>query len=118
VAALATLVIGFLWYSLLFDRPWMVLMSYDPDDRAKLGEMQKGAGPDVCPHHGWPACWRRPCREKSSRLRPVNTALYGMKIGLAVWSGFVTTVQLTSKQPARLYPINTGYQLVCNLATP
>ena len=23
----------------------MVLMGYDPDDRAKLGEMQKGAGP-------------------------------------------------------------------------
>jgi len=40
-----------------------------------------------------------------------------MKIGLAVWLGFVTTVQLTNalfgKQPAKLYAINTGYQLVC-----
>jgi len=44
-----------------------------------------------------------------------------MKIGLAVGLGFVTTVQLTNalfKQPAKLYAINTGYQLVCNLATP
>jgi Protein of unknown function (DUF1761) len=52
----------------------------------------------------------------------VNTALYGMKIGLAVGLGFVTTVQLTnalfSKQPAKLYAINTGYQVVCDLATP
>jgi len=26
VAALVTMVIGFLWYSLLFARPWVVLM--------------------------------------------------------------------------------------------
>ena len=43
-----------------------------------------------------------------------------MKVGLAVWLGFVTTVQLTnslfSRQPAKLYAINTGYQLVCFLA--
>ena len=46
VAALATMVIGFLWYSpLLFARPWMVLMGYDPNDKAKLAEMQKSAGP-------------------------------------------------------------------------
>ena len=49
MAALATLLIGFLWYSLLLARPWMVLMGYDPDDRAKLGEMQKGAGPMYAP---------------------------------------------------------------------
>ena len=38
-------------------------------------------------------------------------------MGLAVWLGFVTTVQLTNalfmRQPAKLYAINTGYQLVC-----
>ena len=45
VAALAATVIVFLWYSLLFASPWMVLMGCDPDDKAKLGEMQKGAGP-------------------------------------------------------------------------
>jgi hypothetical protein len=42
-----------------------------------------------------------------------------MKIGFAVWLGFVTTVQLTGalfgKQPTKLYLINTGYQLVCYL---
>jgi hypothetical protein len=49
----------------------------------------------------------------------VNSALYGMKIGFAVWLGFVTTVQLTGalfgRQPMKLYLINTGYQLVCFL---
>src|SRR5436305_4689429 len=45
VAAVSTMVIGFLWYSpLLFARPWMILMGYDPDDKSKLDEMRKGAG--------------------------------------------------------------------------
>jgi Protein of unknown function (DUF1761) len=46
VSALATMVIGFVWYSpLLFARRWMVLMGHDPDDKAKIAEMQKSAGP-------------------------------------------------------------------------
>jgi hypothetical protein len=45
VAAVATMVIGFLWYSpALFARPWMLAMGYDPNDKAKLDEMRKGAG--------------------------------------------------------------------------
>ncbi len=99
MAALATLVIGFLWYSLLFARPWMVLMGYDPDDKAKLGEDAEGCGPDVSPITGG----RRALGGRAGKIiaiATVDTALYGMKIGLAVWLGFVTT-------------INTGYQLVC-----
>lgn len=53
-------------------------------------------------------------------ITTVSSALYGMKVGFAVWLGFVATVQLTSvlfaKQPVKLYLINTGYQLVCYLA--
>ena len=46
VSGLATMVVGFVWYSpLLFARPWTILMGYDPDDKAKLAEMQKSAGP-------------------------------------------------------------------------
>jgi hypothetical protein len=46
--------------------------------------------------------------------------LYGMKVGFAIWLGFVTTVQFTAflfeRKPFLLYVINTGYQLVCYLA--
>ncbi len=46
VSALATMVAGFVWYSpALFAKPWMVLMGYDPNDKAKIAEMQKSAGP-------------------------------------------------------------------------
>ena len=46
------------------------------------------------------------------------TAVDGLKIGLVVWLGFVTTVSspnalFESHQRNKLYMINTGYQLVC-----
>jgi len=120
VAAIATMVVGFLWYSpLLFARPWMVAMGYDPDDKAKLEEMRKSAGKSyaIAFVASLVAAF---VLGKIIDVTTVDTALYGMKIGFAVWLGFVTTVQLTAKlfgnQPTKLYLINTGYQLVCYLA--
>jgi uncharacterized protein DUF1761 len=119
-AAIASMVLGFVWYSpLLFARPWMVLMGYDPEDKAKLEEMRKGAGKS----YGISVVASLVSAfvlGKIIAVTTVNSALYGMKVGFAVWLGFVTTVQLTdmlfSRRPAKLYLINTGYQLVCYLA--
>jgi hypothetical protein len=120
VSALATMVAGFLWYSpALFAKPWTILMGYDPNDKAKIAEMQKSAGPSYAMSLV-ASVLSAIVLGKIIYVANVNTALYGMKIGLAVWLGFVTTVQLTnslfSRQPFKLYLINTGYQLVCYLA--
>ena len=120
VCAIATMVIGFLWYSpILFANPWMRLMGFDPNDKAKLAEMQKGAG-QMYALSFVASIVSAVVLAKIIDISSVNTVLYGMKIGFAVWLGFVTTVQLTgalfSKQPNKLYMINTGYQLVCYLA--
>jgi hypothetical protein len=46
VAAISTMVVGFLWYSpLLFAKSWMREMGYDPNDKARMEEMKKNAGP-------------------------------------------------------------------------
>jgi uncharacterized protein DUF1761 len=120
VAALSSMVVGFVWYSpILFARPWMRLMGYDPDDKAKLAEMRKGAGKTYALAFV-ASIISAVVLAKIIDITTVNTALYGMKVGFAVWLGFVTTVQLTGalfgKQPTKLYLINTGYQLVCYLA--
>jgi hypothetical protein len=120
VAAVATMVIGFLWYSpLLFARPWMRAMGHDPDDKTKLAEMQK----DVGLMYGGAMLASLASAfvlAKIIETTTVNAALYGMKVGFAVWVGFVTTVQFTAflfeRKPFRLYAINTGYQLACYLA--
>lgn len=120
VAAIATMVVGFLWYSpMLFARPWMVLMGYNPDDKAALDEMRKGAGKNYAVAFvlGLISAF---VLGKIIQVTTVNTALYGLKIAFAVWLGFVTTVQLTAvlfaKKPFKLYVIDTGYQLVSYLA--
>jgi hypothetical protein len=119
VAAVATLVVGFLWYSpLLFAKPWMVLMGYDPNDKARMEAMRKSAGKAYAISFV-ASLIAAFVLAKIIEVTTVNTALYGMKIGFSVWLGFVTTVQLTAKlfgnQPTKLYLINTGYQLVCYL---
>ncbi len=119
VAALATMVVGFIWYSpMLFAKPWTILMGYDPNDKAKMDEMRKGAGKT----YGLAFLASLASAfvlAKIIDVTTVSTALYGMKVGFAVWLGFVTTVQLTGalfgRQPSKLYLINTGYQLVCYL---
>ena len=119
VAAAATMVLGFLWYSpLLFARPWMVAMGYDPNDKARMEAMQKSAGKSYAISF-IAALVSAFVLGKIVQITTVNSVLYGMKIGFAIWLGFVTTVQLTAKlfgnQSTRLYLINTGYQLVCYL---
>ena len=119
-SALATMVAGFVWYSpVLFAKPWTVLMGYDPNDKAKMAEMQKSAGPSYAMSL-IASILAAFVLGKILEVSKVTTAVYGMEIGLAVWLGIVTTVQLTnalfSKQPFKLYLINTGYQAVCYLA--
>jgi hypothetical protein len=119
VAAISTMVVGFLWYSpLLFAKPWMRAMGYDPNDKAKVQEMQKGAGPA----YGGSFI--------ASLLSAFTLALilhglraedlhFGIMASFHIWLGFVATVQFTGalfmKQSMKLFVINTGYQLVCYL---
>jgi hypothetical protein len=119
VAAISTMVVGFLWYSpLLFAKPWVREMGYDLNDKAKMEEMKKSAGPAYAGSFA------------ASLVSAFTLALflhwaraesphYGLMVGFHVWLGFVATVQFTSalfmKQSMKLFAINTGYQLVCYL---
>lgn len=120
VSAIATMVVGFLWYSpILFAKPWMILMGYDPNDKEKIAEMQKSAGPSYTMSF-IASILAAFVLGKLITVSGSTTAIDGLKIGLVVWLGFVTTVQFTnalfSRQRNKLYMINTGYQLVCYVA--
>jgi surface polysaccharide O-acyltransferase-like enzyme len=120
VSALATMVVGFVWYSpALFARPWTILMGYDPNDKAKMAEMQKSAGPSYMMSLV-ASLMSALVLGKIIEVSGTAGAVDGLKIGLVVWLGFVTTVQFTnalfSRQPNKLYMINTGYQAVCYVA--
>ena len=95
------------------------LMKQAQQMQSKMQEMQKSAGPSYMISFV-ASLVSAFVLAKIIDVTTVNTALYGMKIGFAVWLAFVTTVQLTAKlfgnQSTKLYLINTGYQLVCYLA--
>ena len=121
VGAISTMILGFLWYSpLLFAKAWTREMGYDLNDKAKMDEMRKSAGPAYAGSF------------VASLLSAFTLALilhgmraeslhFGMMVSLHIWIGFVATVQFTgalfAKQSMKLFAINTSYQLVCYLVT-
>jgi hypothetical protein len=120
VAAVASMIVGFVWYSpLLFARPWTVAMGYDPEDKAKMEELRKGAGKTYAITFLLSLIGAFVLAKIISGMS-IASVPYGVKVGLAVWAGFIMPVQLTdqmfSRRSFKLFLINTGYQFVCYLA--
>jgi hypothetical protein len=119
VAAISTMVVGFLWYSpLFFAKPWMREMGYDLNDKARMEEMKKSSGPAYGGSFVASLVSAFVLALFLHWLRNY-TVYFGLMVGFHVWLGFVATVQFTGalfmKQSMKLFAINTGYQLVCYL---
>jgi hypothetical protein len=120
VAAVSTMILGFLWYSpLLFAKPWMREMGYDPSDKAKTQEMQKSAGPAYAGSFVASVISAFTLALIFHAMR-LDSLHHGLMASFHIWLGFVATVQFTgalfAKQSMKLFAINTGYQLACYLA--
>jgi hypothetical protein len=112
-AALASMGVGFLWYSpFLFGKPWMKLMGYSQTD-LKAAQKEMGTGYllsliativtafVLAQVFGW--------------IVP-DTLTTALVISLMLWIGLIAPVQFSDvvfgRKPMNLYLINTGYQLV------
>ena len=110
VAALAYWLLGAVWYSVLFNKPWMTLERITP-------EQLSGANP-VAPYIiafilnlvmafvlAQLCAWRN-----------ANTAARGAALGILIWIGFVGpaayTTYLFEMRPKQLFAINEFYVLV------
>jgi hypothetical protein len=118
-AAVAAMIIGFIWYSpLLFAKAWVREMGYDINDKAKMEEMRKSAGPAYAGSFvaGFISAFTLALILHGLRAEDLH---FGLMAGFHIWLGFVATVQFTgalfAKQSMKLFAINTGYQLVCYL---
>jgi hypothetical protein len=119
VAAISTVVVGFIWYSpILFAKPWMHEMGYDLSDKERIKAMQKSAGPAYLGSFVASLVSAFVLALLFHWIH-VQSLQVGMLVGFHVWLGFVATVQFTGvlfmKQSMKLFAINTGYQLVCYL---
>jgi hypothetical protein len=120
VAALSTMVIGFLWYSpVLFAKPWARAAGYDINDKAAMDAMRKGAGVTylralLASLLSAFVLWR------IFHWAGVSNVTEGIELALLACVGFVNTVQYTAmlflRQHYLLFVINAGYQLACYAA--
>jgi hypothetical protein len=117
-ASLASMGIGFLWYSpFLFGKPWMKLMGYSASD---LKEAQKEMGTGYLLSLIATLITVFVMAQIFKWVLPpnLNTALL---ISFMLWIGFIAPVQFTDvlfgRKPMNLFLINTGYQLVSILVS-
>ncbi len=108
-AALATIVIGVLWYSPpLFGNLWMKAHGYTQE------QMRKKAGPGLIVSL---FCYVVMAFVLSVLVSyaGASTALQGASLGFLVWIGFLATLGLTahmySEKPLSIYVMDAGYQL-------
>lgn len=117
IAAVASMVVGFLWYSpVLLGKPWMKLMGYTTESmKAAQKEMMKTYGVSfvlalITAYVLFHVITMSEAYFGYSRL------MTGLTSGLWMWLGFVMPVQavdiLFGKRVPKLFAINTGYQLV------
>ncbi len=111
-AAVASMVVGFLWYSpLLFGNPWMKLMGYTQKSMQKAKKrmgMMYGLSFVATLLTGY-------VFTLFVKTIPTLTLLEGVYLACMVWLGFVAPVQSTEVlfggKSWKLFSINTGYQL-------
>jgi hypothetical protein len=120
VCGIVYMVIGGIWYSpMLFAKQWTILHGMDPNDKAKMDAL-KASAPRMYGLAFLCGLLQAAMLAKFMSTMGIANVPTGLKIAFAVWLGFVATVQLTGNlfgmKPFKLWPIDTGYQLVCYLA--
>ena len=113
VAAVATFVLGGLWYSpLLFGRVWVRAHGYTPE---KMEAMRAGVGRSYAVSF---LCYLVMATVMALLIGATDTitALGGVRLGAVCWLGFAATIGLTanlfSDKPLATYLLDAGYQLV------
>ncbi len=121
LAAVANMVIGFLWYSeMLLGKPWMKAMGYTKEalkaEQKKMGKFY-GLSFVVAIITAFVLSHVMTMSENFFHYDMLSTGLIS---AFWMWLGFVMPVQLTGEifgsKNWKLFGINTGYQLVALLA--
>mgnify|MGYP001580390221 CR=1 FL=1 len=112
-AAVASMVIGFLWYGPLFGKQWMALMKFDAK---KMKEAQKKGMGKIYALAFLTSLIMSYVLAHFVDYVEAKTIADGIVLGFWVWIGFLATTQIGSVlwegKPVKLYLINTLHYLV------
>jgi len=116
LAAVASMIIGFLWYSnLLFAKPWMKLMGYTKESMSKAQKEMGSMYAISFVVSLVTAYMMSHVMSLSEHYFGYPLLMTGLTTAFFMWLGFVMPVQLTDvlfgRKSRDLFYINTGYQL-------
>ena len=121
LAAVASMIVGFLWYSpMIVGKPWMKLMGYTAEglkkEQKKMGTLY-GISFVVALITAYVLSH---VMTMSQTTLGYDRFMAGLSSAFFMWLGFVMPVQLTDQifgaKKWMLFAINTGYQLIALLA--
>ena len=118
VAGLAAWVLGWLWYSVLFQKPWLKLMGVTPEMMAA----NKGKGMMKMMVFGaLSAIVTAWVLSYDIAIWHAVDAMTALQVTFWLWLGYIATTQLDGvlyeKKPLKLYAINTGYRFCALLVS-
>ena len=122
VATVVNFILVFVWYAVLFEKPWTREMGYDPNMRPDRKAMAKGMALSVIGNFLF--AWVLAFYLAGWRLLPggpaeFETLAFALNSALSVWIGFFLPVHLSKvaweKHSWKLFSINSGYHLVSTM---
>lgn len=120
VASAVSMAVGFVWYTVLFGKPWMKLMGYT---KASMEKEKENMGKTYTISFILTlltAYMLFHVMVFSESYFHYSAVMTGLTSAFSMWLGFVMTVQATDVlfggKQWKLFAINTGYQLASLLA--
>ncbi len=118
VCVLISFVLSFLWYTVLFMKPWIKEMGYDPNMRPDMKGMFKGMGVSLVGNFlfVWVFSFYLAGWKYFPNSGDMGTLSFAVNSALSVWLGFFVPVHLSKvaweRHSWKLFFINSGYNLV------
>ena len=123
VAAVISFAIVFVWYTVLFAKPWMKEMGYNPDLRPDRSSMLKGIVLMFVSNFvfAWVLAWTMAGWQFIPNAREMGPAVNGINSAIFLWLGFFVPAHVWrivwEKSSWKLFMINAGHHLIMLLIT-
>jgi hypothetical protein len=113
--AVASMVLGFIWYGPLFSKAWVKEMGWDPNDQVQMDKMKSSAGPAYFQQFIGALIMAYVFAHVLAAFDNDNIGM-GLQGALWMWLGFVVPVKygetLWGKASTKLFFIDSFYYLV------
>ena len=98
VAIILNFILGMVWYTALFGKPWMKEMGYDPNMRPNKKQMLKGMALSILGSFlfVWVLAWTMAGWQFIPKAKEMGALVNGINSAIFIWLGFFVPVHLST----------------------